>query len=435
MKRWILALFCVAVLGAGLYALQTELVIQRDHSGQAADPLSVFHVPRDGSFHEACANIASGGKIIVTGTIAVSEPASIGNESGAGPSGVTIQFLEGARLLDRCGDSARGALLSIGTPDCTIQDWVAIGSFGPRKCIRAYSKAKRLRISGFEAKNFARHCLDVDGDDTIIEDFAIQRILWRDQETGERQDAHGIVTMNSRGLVLRRGRIGQCSGDAFQAGRGAGWNEITIENCAFFDAPLEEDAGGFRKGERVSENAIDTKTTNHRRTLTVRHSTFYGFGKGTGPGPPALIVNAAAMNLKEMVDATIEHCEVHDCEIGFRLRGTKDGKKLQATIRDCRIENCQVAVRAEDMLDHFTFQGNTLRGCKEFYHKSPGSQAWSYPRWSVSGNIIVDARLVGKSFPIWPRDQRVLGATSMTFPIPLGDESNRIVDQMPGDAK
>lgn len=393
-----------------------------------------FAVPADGTWAQAFRAIADNGVITVSGQVEVTEPAMLGLKSGAGPVGVKIYFEPGALLIDKTADDAPGPVLFIGTPDCEIYDFACVGRFAPHGCIKGHTTAHNLKIDGLDVSNFARHCIDVDGNNTRITNFEIHHILWYDTNEppkweNRRLDAHGIVTKESNGLYLGQGKIWCCSGDAFQADRGARWNNVVIEDCEWFDMPLETDIGGFSAGIRVGENAIDTKTTTitaatPRRNVTTRRCHFYGFGKGTGEGPEALIAHSSACNIKEGVVYVSEDDYIHDCEIAFRLRGSTNGLKIAPDIHNCRIENCQFAIRAEDKLQDFTFQNNTLRTCTEYWRKVPGSQPWDYLNYNVRDNTIIDPDAVDKTWPVWPFDVPVIGKAPLTFPIPTGAERN-----------
>src|SRR5262249_26135012 len=144
------------------------------------------------------------------------------------------------------------------------------------------------------------------------------------------------------------------SGDAVQFDpdrRSTG--HVLIEDCTFWTGPLPADAAGFKKGERPGENAVDTKTRpdGPRCTLTIRNCYFHGYNQ------PAQIRNAAALNLKENVRVTVEHCLLRDNEIAFRLRGPTRRGGAEVEIRDCAVYDAKVGVRMEDGVRDLKIRG------------------------------------------------------------------------------
>ena len=133
--------------------------------------------------------------------------------------------------------------------------------------------------------------------------------------------------------------------------------KVLIEDCTFWTGPLAADAGGFKKGERPGENAIDTKTMpkGERCELLVRNCYFHGWNQ------PAQIGNMAALNIKENVHAKIEHCVLRDNEIAFRLRGPGKRGGALVEIRDCAIYDSEVGVRMEDKVQNVKIVNLALR--------------------------------------------------------------------------
>src|SRR5262249_9936443 len=125
---------------------------------------------------------------------------------------------------------------------------------------------------------------------------------------------------------------------------------------------LPEKAGGFEKGQRPGENAIDTKTMpkGARPVLLVRNCYFHGWKQ------PAQISNAAALNIKENVHAKIENCVLRDNEIAFRLRGPGKRGGALVEITNCAIYDSAFGVRMEDKvcdlkIDKLVFGGKVTR--------------------------------------------------------------------------
>lgn len=376
----------------------------------------LFSVPENGTLAAACQSAVDNQVIRINGVVEVVELARIGRENGSGPKGVTIEFMPGARLVDVMDDVTPGPLLTINTPDCKVLGLDAVGNFGPRKCLKSNVAAHNLTVTIQEVKHFARHAIDVDGDNTLL-DFpddsnGIHHILWNDN--GVRRDAHGIVTLHSNGLTIRNAKIYCCSGDCFQADRGVDWDNVTITGGKFWDEPLATDLGGFHAGDETMENVVDTKTgePSESKTLTIENCECWGLRT-------KMIAWPAIFNIKEEVNCTITNCIMRDSTIGVRAVGVRSGtKRTNITVTGCRFENLDVAIRGEDKLENFTCTDNVLAGCGEYYVKPSGSQPYTYAGWSITGNTIYDASLVGKTFAIWSGDRDLLGLEPLAFPVP-----------------
>src|SRR5262249_15729156 len=202
--------------------------------------------------------------------------------------------------------------------------------------------ADHVTLRHCEIRNATGNGVGVFGTGVVLERCKIHHLL-AGTFKGQK-DAHG-VTGRWGDLTLRDSDSHHVSGDAVQtdpARRSAG--QPLLERCTFGTGPLAADAAGFRRGERPGENAVETKTmpAGPRCTLTVRGCYFHGWSQ------PAQISNAAALNLKENVRATVEHCVFRDNEIAFRLRGpTKRGGAV-VEIRECAVYDGKVGVRMED---------------------------------------------------------------------------------------
>ena len=129
---------------------------------------------------------------------------------------------------------------------------------------------------------------------------------------------------------------------------------MLVENCTLWTAPLGENAGEFRAGERPGENAVDTKqrASNVRSRMTIRRCLMHGWEQ------PGQIGNMAALNLKNHVDVRVEDCVLHDNEICFRVRGGNgEYGGATVTIENCAVYNSQVAIRAEDGIENLAVRG------------------------------------------------------------------------------
>jgi hypothetical protein len=211
--------------------------------------------------------------------------------------------------------------------------------------------ADKVTLRHCEIRNATGNGVGVFARDVIIEHCKIHHLLagtFKDQK-----DAHG-VTGRWGNVTIRNCEICYVSGDAVQFDPDRkSTGHVLIEDCTFWTGPLPEAAAGFKKGERPGENAVDSKTMPEgaRPTLVIRNCYFHGWNQ------PAQIGNAAALNLKENVRVTVEHCLFRDNEIAFRLRGpTKRGGALME-IRDCAVYDTKVGVRTEDGIRDLKIRG------------------------------------------------------------------------------
>lgn len=291
-------------------------------------------VPDDGSFADVAARATSGATIVVrAGVHSVAKCVSLSQNSltVAGEPGAVLQAVpgvEGVALLDIHGTNVR------------VEGLVLDGQFAAARGIRGRRAAKGLTVTGCEVRHWADHGLDVDGDETIIEDCQIHHNLRKGAE--KREDAHGIVSLHAQGLTIRNCRIWNCSGDAIQAERGK-WQDLVITDCELYYEPLTEDMAGFSRGDYVGENVLDTKRPSGGEPGRIRVENCRAWGCRN-----LAIGDCAAFNLKENVETTISSCEVRDCHIAFRLASFRKGGKLQCAVSDCTIRDCDVGFRIED---------------------------------------------------------------------------------------
>ena len=195
-----------------------------------------------------------------------------------------------------------------------------------------------------EIRNGMHNGVTVYAQNVLIESCQIHHLLKGTYKN--QRDAHGITGRPTK-LTIRNCEIYQVSGDSVQFDPDRGpWDDVLIENCTLWTAPLTADTAGFKKGERPGENAVDTKQQimNPRSKLTIRNCLMYGWGNGQ-------IKVMAALNLKNHVQVRVEQCLFRDNEICFRLRGVT-GKRGGAlvTIKDCAVYRSKVAVRMDDRI-------------------------------------------------------------------------------------
>jgi len=178
----------------------------------------------------------------------------------------------------------------------------------------------------------------------------------------EQADAHGIVATDTQGLIIRDTEVHHVTGDSFQADPGRSpeiSDNILIENCHFWTSPLEEDFNDrWFAGQTPGENAIDTKVAKtewesaKRMRITVRNIRAHGWIND------GYIGNRAAFNMKEKIEAVFDGVTVYNCEIAFRLRGSRGN--ANNTITNALIHDCEKAVRAENGLSRLKIHNSTF---------------------------------------------------------------------------
>ena len=224
------------------------------------------------------------------------------------------------------------------------ENYLVDGEWGDSTLVKITANDVTLR--NCEIRNGKHNAVTVYAKNVVIESCKIHHVLagtYSDQ-----QDAHGI-TGRPDNLIIRDCDIGLTSGDSVQFDPGRGeWDNVLIERCTLWTGPLEADAAGFKRGQRPGENAIDTKqqVKHPRSKLTIRNCLMYGWNQ------PGQMSNMAALNLKNHIEATVEHCVLRDNEICFRVRGgAGDRGGARVTIHNCAVYDSLVAVRAEDKIE------------------------------------------------------------------------------------
>jgi hypothetical protein len=263
------------------------------------------------------------------------------NWAAAQPTTEPVAPAIGARGDVGCGaDAKRVERLAISEPG-VYENLLVDGQWSESTLVKI--AADNVTLRRCEIRNGKHNGVTVYARDVLIESCKIHHLLAG--TFSDQRDAHGI-TGRPTNLTIRNCEIGLTSGDSiqFDPGRGA-WDNVIIENCTLWTGPLPADAAGFKKGERPGENAIDTKqrAANPRSKLTIRNCLFRGWNQ------PGQVSNLAALNLKNHVEARVEHCVFQDNEVCFRVRGGAGeyGGAL-VTIQNCAVYESQVAVRAED---------------------------------------------------------------------------------------
>lgn len=298
-------------------------------SAQAGDTVVV----RAGTYAESLRTVRNG---------AAGQPVSLVAESG--PGSVTVTVAANVLRVDHAYLVVDGFTFDAQYADADALD-INAGATG-------------LILRHDEVRRATRDCVDISSpSDVLIESSLIHHCL---NAANGRTDAHGIVAGAVHNLTIRDTDIHTFSGDAFQAdpGRSApGWDDVTIEDCRFWLAPLAAPENGFPAGTVAGENAVDTKTlaTAPRAHITIRNTQTWGFRGG-------LISNMAAFNLKENVDATVDRVTVWDSEIAFRVRGITPTTPVGAwvEIANAVVHDVATAVRYEDDVSNLRVWHTTI---------------------------------------------------------------------------
>ncbi len=242
--------------------------------------------------------------------------------------------------------SAPGTVLSIQNSFVLVAGLVLDGEYGPHETVDIASQAHSVVLRDLEVRRSGRDCINVGSThDVLIDRSLIHHCL----DTAGGGDAHGIVASAVSRLTIRDTEIHTFSGDAVQLNRqhtatSPGWDEILIEGCRFWLAPLARAEHGIPAGAVPGENAVDTKISADapRARITIRDTEAWGFRNGR-------LALQGAFNLKEKIDATLDRVTVWDSEIAFRLRGSrKSPNGAWVTVENTVVHDVDVAFRYED---------------------------------------------------------------------------------------
>jgi hypothetical protein len=276
--------------------------------------------------------------------------------SGAATAPITVR---GERGASAAVITTRGRVLQIDHSFITIQDVVIDAAYGSRTAVKVSTGTRSVTLNGVEVRRSTRDCVDIGAAmDVLIENSLIHHCL---NAAGGRTDAHGVVAGAVRGLTIRGTEIHSFSGDAIQLNRtgtssAAGWDEVVIERCRLWLAPLPNDENGFPAGTVPGENALDTKVADAapRARITIRDTEAWGFKDG-------LIRVQAAFNLKENIDATVDRVTVKDSNVAFRLRGSDETTTgAWVRVQNAVIHDVRVAIRYEDNIERLRIWNTTF---------------------------------------------------------------------------
>ncbi len=252
-----------------------------------------------------------------------------------------------------------GRVLQIDHSFIVVENIVADAAYARRTAVSVNDRVASVALRRVEVRRSSRDCVDIGAAvNVLIEDSLIHHCL---NAAGGRTDAHGIVAGAVRGLTLRNTEIHTFSGDAIQLNRtgtaiAAGWDDVLIERCRFWLAPLAQAENGFPAGAVTGENALDTKvaSSSPRARITIRDTEARGFGGG-------LIRVQAAFNLKENIDALVDRVTVWDSEIAFRVRGSSpDQEGAWVRIQNTVVRDVAVGIRYEDDLKRLRVWNTTF---------------------------------------------------------------------------
>ena len=220
--------------------------------------------------------------------------------------------------------------------------------------------AKKCVLRNMTVRNGIGDGIDAhDADGLLIESCLIHHFLAG--SFTNQFDAHGIVATATQGITIRNTEVHHVSGDSFQTDPNRSFpvsDDILIEDCHFWTGPLKESFNAnWLAGQTPGENAIDTKVAKKtwriasRMRITIRNMLAHGWVKG-------YVGNRAAFNMKEKVEVVFDRVTVYDCEIAFRLRGTRGNANV--TLMNTVIYNCEKAIRAEDNLANLKVYNSTF---------------------------------------------------------------------------
>ena len=290
-----------------------------------------------------------------------------------------------------------GRVLTVNHAYFTVEGLVLDGEYGANDLVRVGSIGHGFTLRNTEVRRAGNDAVDMGAiSDALIENSLIHHAL---NPTNGRTDAHGVVGGAVQRLTIRNTEIHTFSGDGVQIdpGRAApGWNDVLIEGCRIWLAPLPAAENGFPAGAVTGENAVDTKASFSlpRARITIRDTEASGFRW------PTTGSNIAAFNLKENIDATVDGVTVRDSEIGFRLRGGSgitEGAFVR--VQNAVVHSVDVGVRYEDNIQNLRIWNTTFgSGVKQtFYSASSSGSVLDVRNVLVLGSLLLPQAPSGAS--------------------------------------
>ncbi len=332
-------LCCLACLSSAAWSEDWWVAPGGDGDGSPGDPF--------GSVQEGL-NVAAAGDVVRILPGAYQE-SLVTVRSGTEGARISLRGEPGGEVLV----TASGEVLEVEHSHLTFEGLTFDGQYGTSDLLKVRDGGSFLTLRDCELRRTSRDCVDMGAPtDILIEGCLIHRCL------NPNGDAHGVVGGAARRVTIRDSEIHTFSGDAVQFDPGReppGWDDVLIEGCRLWLAPLSQDENGFPAGTVPGENAIDTKTWDDapfRARLTVRNTVTYGFRDN--------ISNMAAFNLKEKIDAVVDGTTVYESEIGFRLRGPTSHPGALVELRNAVVYEVDKAVRYEDDIQDLKIYNMTL---------------------------------------------------------------------------
>jgi hypothetical protein len=337
----------VTVLAASGTADATEWFVARGASGQGSDA-SPF-----GQIQAAFAVAQPGDTITIRpGQYSESLHTVRGGSAGA-PIRLRAEGSRGSVVVTY----AAGRVLRIDHPYIVVEGLVLDGQYAAYDTVLVGDAAHYLTLRNVEIRRSSKELIDMGRPQgVLIERSLLHHAL---NATGGRTDAHAIAAGAVRDLTVRDTDIHTFSGDGLQVDPGRespGWNNVTVERCRIWLAPLQAPENGFPAGTVPGENAIDTKTGSGfpRAKLTIRDTTAWGYRNG-------LLTNMAAFNVKENVDVYADGVTVYDSEIAFRLRGPVSSTPgAWVTVANAVVYETQTAFRYENNIEVLKVWNSTI---------------------------------------------------------------------------
>lgn len=359
MRSQLLFLALLSLLAPSVIALTywVDPLGENHNEGSAERPLKTIQA--------AISRAVLGDRIIVrAGTYRES---LITSENGSADQPITIS---GERFGDVVVTNDFATVLDVRHANIIVEKLVLDGQFSNHDVVRVRSTADNLLFRFNRVQNGKKDGIDLGNvavtvpenfdylDGVRIEDSRFQNFLAK-SIVGDRIDAHGIVAGGIRDLEITRTSVYMVSGDALQLANG-NWDRVTLDEVSFSNGPIDTllaSLTGFPVGVNPGENAIDTKQDSRlpvRSSLAIRNSHFSGWAGD-------LISNAAALNLKEKVQVTVDSSTLADNDIALRLRGGRDTPNgALVSITNSVMHDNEKALRVEDGISNLELFNNTF---------------------------------------------------------------------------